>query len=293
MKRGIDHLVLCVSKLEDAARFYERLGFSTTPLAKHPWGTDNRIIQLNGSFLELLTVTRPALIPAPTEREFSFGAYNQEFLSHREGMSMLVFESTDARADREEFISRGLQPFDNFHFERLATLPDGDKVTVAFSMAFVTDSRMPEAAFFCCQQHAPQFFWRSEYQTHANGADVIDEVIMVAEQPKALAGFFAKMQESESVEESRYGLMIRTPRGTIRLFTPQGIHHRFGDLDLSSYPGSPCFIGFSVLVPVMDRVAALFRSNKVAFEVAVESIRVFPKDAFGALVEFRSFSWDS
>ncbi len=201
MKRGIDHLVLCVSDLDHATEVYRQLGFTTTPRAEHPWGTDNSLIQLTDSFLELLTVARPGLVPSASEREFSFGAYNQGFLSLREGMSMLVFESKDARADRKEFISRGLRPFDNFHFERLATLPDGAQVTVGFTLAFATDPYMPEAVFFCCQQHTPQYFWRSEYQAHPNGADAVEEVIMVAEQPAALADFFSKIQEPESVAE--------------------------------------------------------------------------------------------
>ena len=64
MKRGIDHLVLCVNDLENCAAFYRQLGFTTTPRARHPWGTDNCLIQLAGSFIELLTVSRPALISA-------------------------------------------------------------------------------------------------------------------------------------------------------------------------------------------------------------------------------------
>ena len=201
---------------------------------------------------------------------------------------MLVFESTDAEADREEFISRGLHPFDNFHFERLATLPDGAQVTVAFTLAFATDPRMPEAVFFCCQQHAPQYFWRPEYQTHENGADEVVEVIMVADQPIALADFFSKVQEPESIVESSFGLAVNTPRGTIRICTPQDVRHRYGDMDLSSFPESPYFLGFAVHVPDPERVAALFRSSNVAFDAGPESIRVSPKDAFGVLIEFRS-----
>ena len=79
MKRGIDHLVLCVNDLEPGAAFYRQLGFTTTPRARHPWGTDNCLIQLNGSFIELLTVSRPSLISAAGPKTFSFGAFNQKF----------------------------------------------------------------------------------------------------------------------------------------------------------------------------------------------------------------------
>jgi len=105
VKRGIDHIVLCVEDLELCAAFYGRLGFTTSPRARHPWGTDNCLFQLTGSFIELLTVSRSSLISAAGPRTFSFGAFNQKFLTRREGMSMLVFESSDARADREEFLA--------------------------------------------------------------------------------------------------------------------------------------------------------------------------------------------
>jgi len=51
-----------------------------------------------------------------------------------------------------------------FDFSRQAALPGGGEATVAFSLAYVTDGRMPEIAFFTCQQHAPQYFWKPEYQ---------------------------------------------------------------------------------------------------------------------------------
>lgn len=77
VKRGIDHLVLCVNDLDLCAAFYWDLGFTTTPRAQHPWGTDNCLIQLNGSFIELLTVLRPSLITEDRPKAFSFGAFNQ------------------------------------------------------------------------------------------------------------------------------------------------------------------------------------------------------------------------
>jgi len=239
-----------VSDLERAAALYQRLGFTVTPRAEHPWGTDNRLVQLNGCFLELLTVGRPELIPASSERNFSFGAYNADFLSRREGMSMLAFESHDAQADRDEFAQRGLPPFENFHFERLAKLPDGTRVRVAFSLAFATDPRMPEAAFFCCQQHAPQYFWKPQYQSHANGAKTIDEVVMVAEDPVSLADFFCKIQERQSVETSGGALMVSTPRGQIRSSRRKTLANVLGERTSWLSPGAHISLVLSFTFPI-------------------------------------------
>jgi hypothetical protein len=242
---------------------------------------------LNGCFLELLTVGRPELIPTSNGQSFSFGAYNAEFLSRREGMSMLAFESHDAQADRDEFAQRGLPPLENFHFERSATLPDGAHVRVAFTLAFATDPRMPEAAFFCCQQHAPQYFWKPQYQSHANGAETIDEVVMVSEDPTSLVDFFCKIQERESVETSGDRLVVDTPRGQITVHSPESARQHFAGMDFSIVSTSPYFLGFAVHVSDLERVASHLQSNGVPFVSAAKSIHVSPNDALGVIIEFR------
>ncbi len=48
-KRRIDHLVLAVRDLDAAGLFYERLGFQVGARNRHPWGTENRIVQFQSS----------------------------------------------------------------------------------------------------------------------------------------------------------------------------------------------------------------------------------------------------
>ena len=83
---------------------------------------------------------------------------------------MLVLDSSDARADVAAFRAAGLQTYEPFDFSRKARLPDGREVTVGFSLAFATDPRLPNAAFFTCQQHSPEHFWNPRYQRHPNRA---------------------------------------------------------------------------------------------------------------------------
>ena len=56
MPRRIDHLVIAVHDLDGAAAFYQRLGFQVGARNRHPWGTENRIVQFSASFLELITL---------------------------------------------------------------------------------------------------------------------------------------------------------------------------------------------------------------------------------------------
>ena len=100
MPRAIDHLVLCVNDLDAAIAAYVELGFTVTPRAIHPFGTGNALIQLDGMYIELLSVIEPAKI-AETDlaSPFSFAVYNRDYLRHREGMSMLALQSHDAEKD--------------------------------------------------------------------------------------------------------------------------------------------------------------------------------------------------
>ena len=244
MTRGIDHLVLAVRDLDKARAFYEALGFTLTPRAFHPWGTTNHLVQLNGCFLEILGIADAAKIPPHKAGEFSFGAHNRDFLAKREGMSMLVFQSHDARCDQAEFAAAGLQTYAPFDFGREAKLPDGGTARVAFSLAFVTDPRMPDSAFFTCQQHAPKYFWKREYQVHANGARTIAEVIMAAPDPPALAEFFTKLQGKDSIRNENGALAVATARGRIKIVTPAAFAARFGAP--SAGPATPPFAAFRI-----------------------------------------------
>lgn len=285
-KRGIDHLVLAVRDLEAARRTYMRLGFTLTPRAEHPFGTGNSLVQLQGNFLELLTVVDPAKITPGVDDIFSFGGFNQDFLRRREGLSMLVFESADAGADRAGFAAAGLRGYQPFRFERKARLPDGRDVTVAFSLAFATDPRIPEAAFFVCQQHAPQYFWKPEYQLHANGALVVTEVVMVADNPPALANFYAGLQGRQAVTVQDGGLDVATARGRITVLPPDAAGERFPGLPLPGAPDSPHFVGYRIGVRDLDTLRLRFDASDVEYRPVGRAIQLAPDIGYGSYIEF-------
>ncbi len=284
MTRGIDHLVLAVRDLAKARAFYETLGFTTTPRAEHPWGTANHLVQLSGCFLELLGVPDPAKILPQNPGEFGFGAYVRDFVAAREGMSMLVFQSHDARRDQAEFTASGLKTYAPFDFGREAKLPDGASARVAFSLAFVTDPRMPEAAFFTCQQHAPKYFWKREYQVHANGARTIAEVVMVAREPPALAEFFAKLQGNVSVRVEHGALAVATARGRIAVLTPPQFAERFAAP--SPGPASPHLAAFRISGVEPAAEAARLKAARVPYRMSGGALQVPASAAHGVAIEF-------
>lgn len=284
MTRGIDHLVLAVRDLDKARAFYDALGFTTTPRALHPWGTANHLVQLNGCFLEILGVADAARIAPHKPGEFSFGAHNRDFLARREGMSMLVLQSHDARRDQAEFAAAGLATYAPFDFGRDAKLPDGSTARVAFSLAFVTDPRMPESAFFTCQQHAPKYFWKRDYQVHANGARTVAEVVMAAPDPPALADFFAKLQGNDSVRAGSGALGIATARGRLAVLTPSAFAARFGAPPAG--PAEPHFAAFRIAGVDIAAQAARLSAAGIPHRAAGGAVQVPAAAALGVAIEF-------
>jgi hypothetical protein len=183
MPHGLDHIVHAVRDLDAAAEMYRRAGFTVGARNRHPWGTHNRIVQLKNCFIEILTVAEPEKIPPHGARSFSFGAFNRDFLSAREGLSMLMLNSRDAREDARSFEAAGIGGFEVFDFAREGKKPDGTPVKLAFSLVFATDPASPDAGFAACQHHFPENFWNPAFQIHANGATTMPGVAVVADNP--------------------------------------------------------------------------------------------------------------
>src|SRR5271169_2162500 len=103
MPRAIDHLVIASRDLAAQADLYRRLGFQVGPRNRHPWGTENHIVQFDGAFIELIGLGDGFAPPDARPGSFSFAGFIACFLSKHEGLAMLAMRSSDAEADRREF----------------------------------------------------------------------------------------------------------------------------------------------------------------------------------------------
>jgi hypothetical protein len=236
--------------------------------------------------LELLSIDAPHKIPPKVSGRFSFGAYNKRYAERREGMSMLVLQSDDARRDQTEFAESGLRTYAPFDFSRPATLPDGSQVTVSFSLAFVTEERMPEAAFFVCQQHAPEYFWKPEYQRHDNGATEVAEVVMIADDPESFREFFARLEGEDNVSAEGGALAVSTSQGRISMLTPEKFGARFPDAAIADAPETPHFAAYRIAVADLGATEALFVARGVNFVKRRDRLQINAPEAFGVVIEF-------
>src|SRR6267154_375541 len=236
MPRRIDHLIICVRDLAQAALSWQTLGFTLTPTGVHPFGTSNRLAMFANSFLELLAVTDAAAIRAAAPCRFSFAAHNRDFLAAAEGMSMLAWHSTDAHADAARFKANDVGAYAPFDFGRDAVLPAGATARVEFSLAFATDPAMPGIAFFTCQQrHPPELFWKPDYQRHPNGALRVVEVVMSAPEPAEHRAFLERMTET-TAELAPGRLTVGGTGDRITVLSPRETARRLPGLAVDGSP---------------------------------------------------------
>ena len=287
MSRGIDHLVHTVRSLEEAGAFYERLGFTMTPAADHPFGTSNRLAQMDGNFLELLEVSDPEKITEHGEGRYSFSAAARDWVAEREGLSALVLDSTDARADRDAFAAGGIGDWVPLDFSRSATLPDGEVVTVSFSLAFAGAEAMPDTTFFVCQQHTPEYFWKPDYQTHRNGARQISETVFVAADPAPTAAFLASFSDMDPVEIHGGVAELRTSRGKLVVMTPAAYRAHYGIEPAVDAPAGPHIAAYCVEVASLDQTRAVLDTAACRFALSGGALIIPPDAAYGVAIIFR------
>ncbi|SRR5581483_511802 len=230
--KDINHLVLAGHDLEALRNGYQALGFTLTPRGYLPFGIGNSRIQLQGSdhstFLELLSVTVPQDVPEHSAGHFSFGAFNRDFLARHEGLSMIVLDTADARADIQSWRTAGLQTYEPFDFTRMAKMADGTDVKLGFSVAFVSHPAAPWLGLLACQYHTPEFFAQPEYMRHANGAWMLQDVWVTGETALDLADFIGAVTGANGAAEGSDQIVFQTGTGAIVLARPRAFEAAFG-----------------------------------------------------------------
>jgi hypothetical protein len=285
MPRGLDHIAHAVRNLDKAADFYERAGFLVGGRNRHPWGTHNRIVQLKNCYIEILEVAEPEKIVAHGPRSFSFGAFNRDFLENREGLSMLLLNSRDAAADARDYQAAGISDFDVFDFAREGKKPDGTTIKLAFSLVFTRDPTSPDLGLALCQHHFPKNFWNPAFQTHANGAQRVAGVVIVANDPASHRDFLKAYTGRETISGAA-GITVHTENGDIEVLEPNAARDRG-----ISTPASGEGMTFSAIRFVVDdpaRIETLYRQNGLTYRRHGEQLIVPPEEAFGATLIFEA-----
>jgi len=287
MPHGLDHIVHAVRDLDAAADFYVRAGFTVGGRNCHPWGTHNRIVQLKNCYIEILEVAEPEKIVAHAPRSFSFGAFNRDYLASRQGFSMLLLNSSDAASDAQAFKAAGISDYEVFNFAREGKRLDGATVKLAFSLVFTRDPTSPDLGLALCQHHFPENFWNPAFQTHANGAQRVPGVVMIADDPASHRNFLKTYVGAGEITSEPAGVIGRTANGDIEILEPSGGRDVFGFPIKASGEGLTLNAMRFAVADLAD-TEALHRQNGLAVRCHGGKLSVPPEEAFGATLIFEA-----
>lgn len=193
---GIDHAVVMVRDLDNAAENYRQLGFTLSPRGTHSahMGTGNYTIMFDPDYMELLGVLEATEHNAPA----------RAFIDrHGEGIERIAFTAVDSAAGAEEIRARGLTPIGPTDFERPVTLPNGTVSAAKFRTFMWPTAEAPGGVrIFACQHKTRETVWIPELMTHANAAKRISEVLIATPEPAKEAAHLARLIDREPRAET-------------------------------------------------------------------------------------------
>ena len=230
MMRDLDHFVMPVSSLAVARGRLTALGFTVSPDARHPFGTENCCVFMSdGSFIEPLAIGDEAAYIRAIDAENTFVKGHHNFCAARnsEGFSHLVVKSSNARADHAEFIKSGISGGDIVDFGRKFVKADGTDAEVAFSLAFAREPNSPDTTFFACQVVKSVPGGRGALVEHANGALRTKRVLILAHEPKRFAGFLGQFFKGGAADTSG-GITFSLPGGNVDVLEPDASQDKYG-----------------------------------------------------------------
>jgi hypothetical protein len=278
MVTGIDHPIIAVRDMSVARDAYQRLGFTVTPRGRHlEWGTGNWCIMFERDYLELRGIIDPA-------NTHDLGS----FLAKREGLMGVAFGTDDAQASCEALMARGLRPQPVRQLARDFELPEGS-VQPRFSLCFVNSADAPGLmSVVLCQHLTPELLRRSDWLHHANGTYGVRRVASVASDLDAAADCHAKLFGRQAISQERNKLEIQIGAGqTISLMSPEAARQDWPEADLSTCGKVGCLLGVTLAVKELSATQRYLASQAIECRrSAAGSLRISPKDACGAPLEF-------
>jgi hypothetical protein len=193
---GIDHAVVMVKDLDQAAANYKRLGFTVSPRGTHSaqMGSGNYTIMFDPDYMELLGVLTPTEHNAPA----------RAYLDTRgEGIERVAFTAVDSADGAEEIRARGYPPVGPTDFERPVTMPNGTISAAKFRTFEWPRAETPGGIrIFACQHKTRETVWIPELMQHANGAKRLKQVVIVSPEPGKDAAHLSKMIDRDVRNEA-------------------------------------------------------------------------------------------
>jgi hypothetical protein len=229
---GIDHAVVMVKDLDQAAANYKRLGVTVSPRGTHSahMGSGNYTIMFDPDYMELLGVLTPTEHNAPA----------RAYLDTRgEGIERVAFTAVDSAEGAEEIRARGYPPVGPTDFERPVTMPNGTISAAKFRTFEWPRAETPGGIrIFACQHKTRETVWIPELMRHANGAKRLKQVVMVSPEPAKDAAHLSKMIDRDVRNEADGAVAVPSggDRADFVFLTRDQLGKRYPGVSLAGLP---------------------------------------------------------
>ena len=229
---GIDHAVVMVKDLDQAAENYKRLGFTVSPRGTHSahMGSGNYTILFDPDYMELLGVLTPTEHNAPA----------RAFLERSgEGIERIAFTAVDSADGAEEIRARGYVPIGPTDFERPVTMPNGTVSAARFrTFQWPTAEAPGGVRIFACQHKTRETVWIPELMKHANGAKRLKQVLIVTPDPAQDAAHLSRMIDRDGKAEADGAVTVPSggDRADFVFLTRDQLGKRYPGVSLAGLP---------------------------------------------------------
>ena len=279
----LDHVGLYVHSLQAAAQQYAQLGFQLTAQSQHSSqnlqtgavtlaGVGNRCAMLRKGYLELVAIVDPALDP----RGVAVG------LQRYEGLHILALRAFEPQTHCAALRAAGFEATLG-DLRRTIDLPEGPQVA-RFTQVRTPAAAMPEATLFMLRHETPELLWRAALLEHPNGAQSLDEVLLlVGDDFAEVVARYARYL-GVAAQHDAQGAYFSLPHGVLRLLTHEGLAACFPGVPA---PATSMPVGYVVGVRALAHTAAWLRAQGVPFTQNAQQLWVAPAQAGGACVVFR------
>jgi hypothetical protein len=273
---GIDHPILWVGDVEQAANAYRRLGFSLSQYYVHPKavGTANYNMMFDNDYLEILVSVEDN--PRNAQRRARLAAEG-------DGLKDMGLRTADADAAFETVKAAGLSPLPVFDHHR----PEGSD-TARFRIIYLpADRLLPGLGFHVIQHVTPEVVWHKNLPAHANGARGVAGLVMAADDPMAIATPYARVFGVTAQADAGGIVGVATGRSRLRVATPAQVTGLFSGIQ---FKGAPPFVAaLELFVADVAGTAAFIAAAGVPHRRAPDgAVEVPPEQACGVVLRFIS-----
>ena len=204
----IDHIVINTrDHLDQAAAYFERMGFIVTPRGYHNRGTINHTIVFKTDYMELLGY------PTGKRPEQPLHIFQVPA-----GLMATVLKADDADQVQATVITRGLTPQPTFDLSRPIDLGNRETADVKFRVVYLEPDAIPGTHIYYCQHITPELVWRPAWQTHTNGCTGMTRLSINVSDPKVATELYQRAIDVVKIENiNNNSCIIHLPNFEITL----------------------------------------------------------------------------